>query len=184
MSKETKLRGGGNSELTKLKLVWRDSLSESAREYWRALFISDATQAQVRQEIAAKLKIKLSYDKQLTQFRAWLEGQDAMDAEEERMAEDERRLKEQFGDTLSLDQIREKVLKASYARTMAAGDFKLGLNTAKVDLKNKEVSLEREKFEELKRKAAQADAAKGILENKEITEADRKTRMHELFGIS
>lgn len=132
--------------MTKLKLLWRDSLSESARDYWRALFISATTQSEIRKLISDKLKINFKQDKSISEFRSWLEQQDARDAEAEAQMEDERRLKEQFGDAMTKDQIREKVLSASYARTIATGDFKLGLATVREDRGLMEANTAREKF--------------------------------------
>src|SRR5689334_10152620 len=100
MSAPEKLRGGSSAELTKLKTLWRDSLSESARDFWRALFVSDTKQADIRQQIAARLKVKLSYDPQLNQFRRWLKEQDLRDLEAERMTQDETDLKARFGEKI------------------------------------------------------------------------------------
>ena len=51
MTTPIKLRAG-TSELTKLKVLWRDTLSESTQAYWRSLFVSaDSTQAQIRREL-------------------------------------------------------------------------------------------------------------------------------------
>ena len=185
MSAPNKLRGGTNSELTKLKALWRDSLAESARDFWRALFISSATQASIRSQLASKLKINLKRDAQLTEFRSWLDEQDTRDREAERMAEDERRLTETFGDTLNKDQIREQVLHASYARTLATGDFKLGLKTVSADVKAESISLDRDKFQFDAAKAclAKLPELKAISANKELSE-DQKLEQARLalFG--
>jgi hypothetical protein len=183
MSAPRKLYGGGNAEATRLKALW-PTLADEARECWRSLFLSDTAQSEIRRQLHEKLNINLRHDQQLKRFRNWLDEQDARDEEAERMLEDEQRLTEQFGDTLSSDEVRNRVLKASYARTLARGDFKLGLATALVDLKGKEASLEREKFEELKRKAAKAEEAMGALGNAELTDEERKLRMRELFGVT
>lgn len=154
MSKPRKLRGNSDSPVTQFKARW-PTLAPASQDYWRALFISATSQAAIRQEIAGELNIALTADKQLNAIRDWLDDQDQRDAERERQAEDERRLEEQFGGTMTKDQVRDLVLKASYARTIAHGDFKLGLATAKVDLKDKELLLGRQKFE--------FDAAKAAL---------------------
>lgn len=185
MSAPNKLRGGSDSELTKLKKLWRDSLAESARDYWRALFVSDTKQADIRTELATKLKIHLRRNDQLTAFGHWLAEQDARDEEAQRMQDDERRLLAQFGDTLTKDQIREKVLSASYARTLAEGNFKLGLATAKVDLKEKELTLDRDKFQFDATKAALAKLPelKAIAANKNLSEDEKLEQARlALFG--
>lgn len=51
-------------------------------------------------------------------------------------------------------------------------------------LKKRGQDLDREKFALLKQKAEQADAAKGITENKELSEAEKAARMRELFGVT
>ena len=184
MSAPTKPRGGSESELTKLKILWRDSLAEDARYYWQELFVSKTTQAQIRAEILTKLKINLRFDKQLTAFRDWEQEQRFRELEAERQADDELRLKAQFGADWTLDQIREEVLKRSYARAIQEGDWAAGRKTIVQDLNVKKVSLDERKLKLLEAKAAQADKAKGILENRELSEAEKKSRMHELFGLA
>jgi hypothetical protein len=139
---------GTDSELTKFKKLWRESLSESARDFWRALFLSDTTQAEIRKQILTKLKVSLTYDKQLNQFRKWVAEQDGRDLEAERMKDDERRLTEEHGKDWSTDKIREEVFRRSYARTLATGEFGLGLATAKVDLKQQAQKFNEAKFKE------------------------------------
>jgi hypothetical protein len=131
MNTQQKLMGG-DSEVTRLKGLWL-TLSEEARDFWRSLFVSPTTQTEIRRQILAELQINLRFDNQLNRFREWLTEQDARDEEAQRMLEDQRRFTEQFGETLTKDQVREKVLKASYARTLASGDFKLGLATVRED---------------------------------------------------
>lgn len=186
MSTSQKPRGGTNSELTRFKLLWRDSLAESARDFWRALFISATKQSDIRAQLLTKLKIKLHRDDQLTAFRAWLEEQDQRDTEAERQSEDERRLTEQFGDSLTKDQIREKVLAASYARTLATGNFELGLATIKQDVNVQAASLDRDKFEFDAAKAALAHAAelKTISNNSKLSEPEKVNLARaKLFGV-
>jgi hypothetical protein len=127
------MRGGKPSELTRLKLLWRDSMQEPVRDYWRSLLYSDTTQADIRVEIKAKLDINLLYDKQLTEFRDWEWTCRQRDLEADRMAADEASLKQLHGDW-TLDQVREELLKIAYARSIATGDFKLGLSTMDRDL--------------------------------------------------
>src|SRR4051812_30862290 len=131
MSAPNKLRGASQgkpeSELTKLKAAWR-SLSEPARDFWRALFSSDTTQSQIRAQLLTKLKINLTRDNQLTDFRQWLLEQDLRDQEAERQLADEAQILSDHPDW-SLDQAREETLKRSYFRSLSTGDFKLGLAT-------------------------------------------------------
>ncbi|MGA2178791.1 MAG: hypothetical protein ABSH15_04330 [Verrucomicrobiota bacterium] len=166
MNAPKKLRGGTGSELTRFKLMWRDSMSESARDFWRALFASDTTQADIRRQLAVKLQIKFTRDDQLTSFRDWEFQQRLMDLEAERMKDDERRLQEEFGEQWTLDQIREEVLKRSYARALATGDFASGRKTIVQDLNVKKVSLDERKVTLLEKKAAAFDQIKNAAKSK------------------
>jgi hypothetical protein len=186
MKKPDKLRatspGKPDSELTKLKARWRDTMSEPAREFWRVLFISPTSQAEIRKQISAKLHVRLEDDSQLNRFRDWELEQRQMDLEAERAAEEERRLIEEHPDWTK-DQVREDLLRRFYNRARATGDAKLGLKTIAADAKLESLGLDREKLAILKRKAEQADTATGILKNKKLTEDEKRQRMLELFGV-
>lgn len=184
MSAAPKLPGGkrAQGELARFKYFWRDHLTAADQEFWRSRFHSPDSQAALRAELKSRLHFDLKYDKQLTQFRKWDEEQQELDAEAERQAEEERRLRETHPDW-DADRLRQEVIAASYRRSLASGDFKLGLKTVAADAKLKTIELDREKFEELRRKADQADQAKGVMENPELNEAQRVARMREVFGI-
>ena len=165
MSAPKKLRGGGNSELTRFKFMWRDTMPEPARDFWRSRFLSADTQAQVRKEIFTKLKINLSYDNQLAVFRDWDFEQQTRDLEAERMRSDEQRFTEEHGD-LNKDQVRDLVLKRSYERAMAVGNFKQGLATVDRDLKVGEAQRDERKLLLLEKKAAAFDQLKAASKSK------------------
>jgi hypothetical protein len=160
MSAYIKLRPG-NSELTKLKAVWR-GLGADARAFWQDLFVSATPQAEIRRQLATQLKVNLGRDQQLSRFRDWEGEQREMDLEAERQREDERRLKEEFGDW-TLEQIREEVLKRAYTRALLRGDFSAGRKTIAQDLKVKKVSLDERRLVLLEKKAAAADRAQAAL---------------------
>lgn len=173
MSTQPKLRGGSESELTKLKAKWRE-LSEDSRAFWSELFQSPATQADIRSQILTKLKINLRFDKQLTEFRQWAEAQ----AQRWLMAEKiEERKQELLAGGMSLDEAQQVLLTEASAYSVAARDFKLGMKVSSEISNSRKLSL-------LEKKAAAFDAAKGLLENKELTEDQRAKRMREVFGIS
>lgn len=180
MSAPTKLRPG-NSEVTKLKLLWRD-LSDDARAFWQELFVGQTSQAEIRRQLLAKLKVNLRFDKQLNSFRDWELEQRTLDLEAERQEEDERRALAENPDW-SLDQAREEVLKKAYKRASARGDFDLGLKTVVQDLNVKKISQNERKLALMEKKAAAFDTAKGVMENKELTEDQKRQRMLELFGM-
>lgn len=146
MSTPKKLRAG-DSEITKLKVLWRDSLAEDAKEYWRSLFVSpDVKQSEIRQQLLKRLKINLRFDSQLTKFRDWEIEQRLMDLEAERASEEERRLIEEHPDWTK-DQVREDLLRRFYNRSRATGDAKLGLSTMRQDRGLMMAALAREEFE-------------------------------------
>jgi hypothetical protein len=144
MTAPTKLRGG-DAEMTKLKELWR-RLDQASRDYWREQLDSRRTCQSIREEMNTRLGLQLRRDNQITRLRQWLAEEDERDAERDRRLEDERRFNEEFGKA-SLDEIRAAVLRSSYARTIVRGDFKLGLRTVRLDLKERAVELSREKFE-------------------------------------
>jgi hypothetical protein len=147
MSAPTKPQQDG--ELPKLKTLW-PTLHESVQEYWREQFLSQRSQADLRKELLAKLKINLRWDNQLTKFRGWLEQQDVCNAKAERMQENESRLRKEHPDW-SLSQIREEVLRQSYFETLASGDFKLGLKTVTGELKANAQAEDRQRYLDAKR---------------------------------
>jgi hypothetical protein len=185
MSVQTKPRGktAGKplSELTRFKIMWRDSMAEVTRDYWRLRWLSEDTQAQVRKEIFTKLKIHLTYDRQLNEMRDWDFEQRERDLESERMADDERRSLEDHPDWTK-EQAREDVLRKSYMRVRATGDFKLGLATVDRDLKGQVVAQDERKLKLLEKKAAQSDATEKVLSDADLTPAERTQRIKEIYG--
>ena len=127
-------------ELTRLKILWRDSLSGDAREFWRGRFASSDAQSAIRKEIFSKLKINLGSDPALTKFRSWLDQQDAMD-------EEERRILAEHPDWTK-ERVREDLLRRFYNRARATGDSKLGLKTIAADVKVESLRFDQEKFKE------------------------------------
>ena len=171
--------GQPETELDKLKAVWR-RLPDDARSYWLEQFESQRTQADLRKEIQAKFKIVLARDNQLTRFRQFVDRQQALDAEAWRAKQDEAELIKQYGDDWTLDQIREEVLKKSYARALATGDFDAGRKTIVQDLNVKKVSLDERKLKLLEKKAEQFDKAKEVIESK-LTPEEQRQRLKEIL---
>lgn len=161
MSKPTKLRGGQESELTKLKDIWR-GLSDDARAFWRERFGSKETQASTRALLLSRLQVNLRFDKQLNQFRDWVNDQDRRDAAAERLEENDARLRAEHPDW-TIDQVREAVLNGAYREALASGDFKLGLQTVDRDLNARKVTLDSRKLALLEKKAEAYDRAQAAL---------------------
>lgn len=146
MSAPRKLQGGSQSELTRLKALWR-GWSDAEREAWRSLFASDTKQADIRQQLSAEVGIRLKFDSQLNSFRKWMTEQDARDAEAERQQIEEAQLRERHPDW-DAEKLRTEVIAASYRRVLATGDFELGLKAVSVDQKERSQAFEETKFKE------------------------------------
>lgn len=145
-----KLNGGVESELIKLKRLWLKPEFEQYQETWRERFASGLTQLQIRNMLRDQLQINLLWDRQLTQFRQWVERQDALDAERTAMADDVDRILEEFGGDWTLEQVRDEILKRSYVRALATGDFESGRRTIAQEMNVKKVELDRVKTENWK----------------------------------
>jgi hypothetical protein len=162
-----KSEGKPESELTRLKDLW-PRLSEDARAFWSELFASSASQASNRAQLLAKLKINLRFDKQLTDFRKWVEREETVAAQAERMEENRRRIRREHPDW-TLDEILEEVMKVSAEEALASGDHELGLKTVDRDLSRKRTSLEARRISILEKKAAAYDRAQAALEDAKKT---------------
>lgn len=147
MKRPRKPAAGRESELTKWKVLWRDSLAESHKDYWRAQFcLPDRTLPQIRAEINLKHGVNLLYDKQLTYFCDWEFEQRTRDLEAERQAADEQRIRQAHPDWTK-EQQRDELIKLSYARAQATGDFKLGFAAMKEDRAFEAGAFDQRKFE-------------------------------------
>ena len=152
MSKPRKLTCP-ESGVTKLKLLWRDSLSEPDRDYWREQFGSARSQSELRQELHDKYHLDLLYDMQLTRFRRWVDEQDALEAEEQKAVADREEL-EKLG--LTDAQLRDELLRRMKARALTRGDFNLGLQAIATAVRVEALQLGWDKFKEKLRTKIQA----------------------------
>ena len=186
MKPEAKLKGNSTSELTKFKRLWRDDLSEFDRDSLRSLFLSTASNAQIRAEVKSKHGIKLHRDDQVTAFREWEMDQRQRDLEMEQMAEDERRALEEHPDW-TLDQAREDVLRKALMRATTRGDFKLGMEAVRESRADRMFSLDKKKFEFSATKAALAKLPelKAIASNKALSDDEKLEQARlALFGVA
>lgn len=174
-----KLRPNKNSELTRLKRLEPEERAEIFT--WKDL--PDRTNADIRKMIAERYGVKLTKDGQLSVFWSWQFRQGAMDHLDLMMSQDEENLRDKFPN-LSRDTIRDGAIKRGYAVADMMGDVKLTLQVVDRDLKDKTVGQDDRKLVILERKAAQADAAKGLIEDKALSEAERAARMKEVFGVA
>ena len=147
MNLENKPRGGSaGTPLGAFKELWRHSLDDSAKDYWRSRFSSASlTQAQIRAEIKAKLKLDLKSDSQLTIFRQWVDQQDAMDAEAATQAAEEAHLRELHPEW-DAEALRTAVIAGTYRRALTKGDFELGLKAVREDRGLMDTKMDAEKF--------------------------------------
>ena len=141
------------SELTKFKMLWRDTFTDPERDYWRLQFASTRTQADLRQEIEAKHKIALTDDTQLTRFRRWDVKFQAVQEEQEDIAADKAEL-ELLG--LTGDQLRDEILRRMKARAIRRGDYDLGLKAILTGVKIETLQLGHEKFKHASRTKIEA----------------------------
>jgi hypothetical protein len=158
---ETKQRGPSagqpKSELTKLKDLWRSTLSDDARDYWRSRCASgDFTQAQIRAELRTKLKVTLTRDNQLTEFRQWLEAQDQREL---LAAKAEERKSELLAGGMTLEEAQEVLLAEAAAYSTTARDFKIGLKVSAEISKKTATALDRDKFKEAMRSKLESGLA-------------------------
>lgn len=138
-----------DTEMTKLKRLWRDEFSEADRDYWREQFASSRTQADLRRELNERLHIELDHDFQLTRFRSWVPQQDIRD----QAAADLEELQRQ-GLTGAL--LRDQLIERMKGRAWNNDDFKLALKAVAADIKNEALQLGHKKFEHASRTKIQA----------------------------
>lgn len=67
---------------------------------------------------------------------------------------------------------------------LIGNSFKAVMDSEKLKLKREQIDLDRRKIVLLEQKATAFDQAKGVLENKELSEEQRAQRMREVFGIT
>ncbi len=159
MSAPQKLRGGSASEITRLKEVWL-RMAEASRDYWRSRFCSADTQSALRAELSKKLKINLTRDGQLTDFRSW---DDANQQRELMAGKIEERKAELLAGGMTLEEAQEVLLTEASAYSVAARDFSLGLKVSREISNTKRDSLEERRISILEKKAAAYDRAQQAL---------------------
>lgn len=96
--------------------------------------------------------------------------------------------------SLSEEQLDQRAALMFQFQAVESGDAETWLAIASARQKAKTEQVKSEQREKviaqndrklalLEKKAAQADSAKGILQDAELSEAEKKARMHELFGL-
>lgn len=178
MNTSKKLRGttGPVPEITRLKETWL-RMAEPSRDFWRARFSGSESQAALRASLLAKLKINLTRDNQLTEFRSW----DEANQQRERMAElHEQHKQELLAGGMTLEEAQAVLLTEASAWAVAAKDFTLGVKVSGEITKTTASRMDERKLILLEKKAAQADAAKQVIESK-LSPEEQRQRLKEIL---
>ena len=164
------------SELTRFKELWRDTFTETQRDYWRSQFISPSPTRDTRETLRLKHGVNLTDDNQIVRFRKWDEQEQSRQIEAERMASDEEfflpetekevraamagKPEQEILEAIA-EQLRLKVMNAAGYRSLASGDFALGLKAVKASQAEAsgkfKAQLEQAKLELAKEARAQAE---------------------------
>ena len=126
------------SEVTKLKVLWRDALPEAEQDYWREQFASTRTLLNLREELQSKYNIKLTHNEQLRRFCHWVEDEDLRKEQADDVACDRAELE---GQGLTGKQLRDELVRRMKERALARGDFKLGEAAVRLDLRAESVGI-------------------------------------------
>lgn len=130
----------------------------------------------------------------LSKFWQWQSAQESLENANDLVETFEAFCRKQNPDW-SADKVRETSIAFFLAHTAQQRDVDSFVNVAHLDLSERtaktKAGFEREKIDIQKRKvalleqkAAQAEAAKNILQEKGLSEEERRNRMLEIFGIS
>jgi hypothetical protein len=191
MSTPNKLRGGGDSELTRLKrlsaeerqeiFAWKDGGTEVGGQRSEVI----PTNAEVRKRIGERFGIHLRRDGQLSQFWQWQWRQAPIDHLGQMMSQDEQLLQDQFPG-LTRDQLREVTIKRGYALADMMNDPKLGLKVAAEDRKDRALThdVARWQFDAAKACLKLLPALKAVASDKGLSEPEKVQQIRlKLFGV-
>lgn len=130
----------------------------------------------------------------LSKFFQWQGTQEDLENSNDFMAQFEEFTRKQNPDW-SADKVRDHAIAFFLAQTAARQDRKGFVQIASLDLeerkartkaKNEErkISISERRVTLLEKKAAQADQASGVMQNRALTVEEKQARMKEIFGIS
>lgn len=120
------------SDMTRLKTLWRDSFSNQERDYWRKQFESPRPLSELSRELQARYDVTLPHKMQLHRFRRWVAERDTLEAEARKAAAEMAEL-EKLG--LNAEQLREKLIHRMKILALARSDLHWGALALKLDLK-------------------------------------------------
>ena len=187
-SSDNKLRGGGTSALTQLKARCQrefaaDNVSVTLDQIMGWAADEKNTNAMIRQRIGEQFLIQLSRDSQLSSFYSWVkltrktmerEGKIQHWLECEKLEHPE----------LTEAELFRRGQRKFQLIAIAEEDPDAWTALQQTGFKKEALALDERKMALLEKKAAAFDAARGILEDKETTEEQKRQRMLELFGVS
>ena len=176
MSIPNKLRPAPDSQLRRLKEL---PSADRAEIYgWRGATPA-MTNAEIRTRIGERFGVALRRDGQLSEFWQWQFRQGAIDHLGEMMSQDEQLLQDKFPG-LSRESIRDAAIKRGYALADLAGDVKLSLSVAKVDLKDSEVTMDGRRLALLEEEAERARKTEAVIDS-HLSAEDQAQRLREIF---
>lgn len=141
---------------------------------WAAKLQSGNTSKKARKLIGEKLNIHLGTDGTYTEFLNWQRLQARWDALDARMQHTEDALKEKFP-TLSREDLRDRVIKLSYATAAKDDDVELALKVMDRDLGDSRERRDWQKFQfdAAKKCLKVLPTLKAIATNKELSDKQR-----------
>jgi hypothetical protein len=89
-------------------------------------------------------------------------------------SEEEDEDEDDFEDEWTLDEVREEILKRSYARALVIGDFESGRRTIAQEMNVNKLALDREKLEEWKKEDQAKALQYCVIESREFPEAHQQ----------
>jgi hypothetical protein len=152
--KEPRKLSHQDSPVTQLKMLWRKSMTEDDKEYWREQFESERTRKEIRQELLEFYEIELKQDVQLARFCRWVEEEDLRKSVYEDVLRDREAVAAQGVAEKELDL---ELVRRMKERALARGDFKLGAQAVKLELEIRKATMQ---FERNQHQGARVEIAK------------------------
>ena len=165
----------------KLKALWLTWPVERRRE-WIGRFEGLTSNTENAKALLEETGYLIKSDSAMVDFRQWAQRQDRRDTEAERQKEDADAITRAHPEWTE-QQLREEVIRLSLHRAICDGDFgDLGMKAIAAGQREKTLSLERDKFEAMERRAKQADATEDTL-RQSMSDAERAQRIKEIYGL-
>jgi len=169
-----------HTETGRLKSLWLGWPVDKRRE-WLNTLQGHTPNARLITMLYAETGCNLVHAYNLVHFRRWAEDQEIRDREEEQQRIDREAILGRLPG-LSADQLREEIIRLSIERAVRVGNWEMGLRAAGISQKERQLTLERDKFEAMERRAKQADATEDTL-RQSMSDAERAQRIKEIYGL-